>query len=131
MKITIQQIALTSLLVLVIDLIWIKLVMKNEYERLIFDVQNKEMTVRPFSALLSYITIILPIVLFSLPNVRPEHRFSDSLLHGGVLGMMMYGMFSFTNHALIQEWSTRVVALDTVWGFVLYTIVTYLVSFST
>lgn len=131
MKITIKQIALTSLLVLVIDLIWIKLLMKREYDKLIFDVQNKEMTVRPFSALLAYVAIITPIILFALPNIRPEHRLVDSLTYGGVLGMMIYGMFSFTNHALIQGWSTRVAVMDTAWGFVLYAIVTYLVSLST
>lgn len=102
--------------------------MKREYDKLIFDVQNKEMTVRPFSALIAYIAIIAPIILFSLPNIRPEHRLADSLFYGGVLGMIIYGMFSFTNHALIQGWSTRVAVMDTIWGFMLYTIVTYLVS---
>lgn len=131
MRITIKHIVLTSMLVLLIDFTWIKLAMKSEYDKLIFDVQNKEMNVRPVSVLLAYVAIITPIILFSLPNIRPEHRLVDSITHGGVLGMMIYGMFSFTNHALIQGWSSRVAIMDTVWGFVLYTIVTYLVSLST
>lgn len=126
--ITAKVITITSILVLLIDLIWIKLVMKHEYEHLIYDVQQSEMKVRPISAILSYITIILPILLFTLPNVRPESRITDCIFYGGILGSLMYGMFSFTNHALISGWSWRVAMLDTAWGFVLYTLVSFIAS---
>lgn len=126
--ITPKIIAITSILVLMIDLVWIQLVMKHEYETLIYDVQQTQMTVRPISAILSYITIILPILLFTLPNIRPESRITDCIFYGGILGSLMYGMFSFTNHALIKEWSWRVVALDTGWGFILYTLVSFIAS---
>ena len=124
-----QIIVATSILVLCIDLLWIKIMMKNEYENLIPNVQKSKMNVRPIGAFLSYVTIILPLLLFTLPNIRSSHRITDSMFYGGVLGCLMYGMFSFTNYALLDEWTLRVVALDTIWGFVLYTIVSYVVSF--
>ena len=78
---------------------------------------------------LSYLTIILPIVLFIVPNIRKESRWKDSLFYGGVLGIFMYGMFSFTNYALIKNWTLEVVMLDTLWGGILYTLVSYIASF--
>jgi uncharacterized membrane protein len=127
--ITPKNIALTTILVLLIDLIWIKLFMGREYEKMIYDIQKSELSIRPFFVFLSYTTIILPILLFTLPNIRSEHRFMDSMFYGGLLGLLMYGMFSFTNYSLIEKWSLRVVAMDTIWGFILYTIVSYIVSY--
>ena len=127
--ITPKIIAITSILVLLIDLIWIKLVMKSEYDTLIYDIQQSEMTVRPISAFLAYTAIILPLLLYTLPNIRPESRITDCIFYGGMLGLLIYGMFSFTNHALIKGWTWRVAISDTVWGFVLYTLVSYIASY--
>ena len=121
----IKTLAIVSALVLAIDLVWIQWIMKEKYTELIPRVQGTQMVVRYFPALISYFTIILPVVLFSIPNVSPQRRFTDSLFYGGILGMCMYGMFSFTNYALIKNWTLEVVALDTIWGGILYTIVTY------
>ena len=124
-----KDVSLISGLVLFFDLIWIELVMKQKYVELIPKIQRSPMKVRYVPAVLSYLTIILPIVFFSVPNVRAIHRFRDSLFFGGLLGVCMYGMFSFTNYALIENWTMEVVALDTLWGGILYTLVTYLGSF--
>jgi len=119
---------IVSFLVITIDFIWIKLVMLKEYTALISDIQKTSIAVRLIPTILSYATIILPIVLFSLPRLSKDSRLEDSLVYGGLLGVMMYGMFSFTNYALLDRWTLRVLLLDTLWGGVLYTVVTYLTS---
>lgn len=124
-----KMFAFISALVLIIDGIWIQWIMKGKYTELIPRIQGTKMDVRYFPALLSYLTIILPIILFSIPNVKAKTRLYDSLFYGGLLGMCMYGMFSFTNYALINNWSLEVVALDTLWGGFLYTIVSYIGSY--
>jgi len=120
---------IVSFLVITIDFIWIKLFMLQEYTVLLSGIQKTSIAVRLIPTIISYITIILPIVLFSLPKVSKAHRLEDSLIYGGLLGVMLYGMFSFTNYALLDKWSVRVAILDTVWGGVLYTLVTYLSSY--
>ena len=119
---------IVAFLTVTIDFMWIQLVMKEQYNKMIPDIQNDSMIVRLFPTLLAYIVIILSILLFSLPKVSREYRIKDSLIYGGLLGMLMYGMFSFTNYAVISKWNLKVVMLDVVWGFILYSIVTYFSS---
>lgn len=122
-------ISIVTFLVLTIDFIWIKLVMLDQYNSLIYNVQNKPLSLRFIPTMLSYITIILPIVLFVIPKLTPQRRVLNSLVYGGIMGVLMYGMFSFTNYALIQDWSFSVVLLDTIWGGVLYSLVSLLTSY--
>lgn len=120
-----------SLLALVIDFAWIQWIMKSKYVEMIPKIQKSPLTIRYIPVFLSYLTIIFPIVFFTLPNIRKESRWKDSLFYGGLLGVFMYGMFSFTNYALIKNWTLEVVMLDTIWGGILYTIVSYIASFLT
>jgi uncharacterized membrane protein len=120
--------SIVSFLVITIDFVWIQLIMKRAYTNMISDIQKTSMMVRIIPTILSYITIILPIVLFVIPKIRPETKLLDSLVYGGLMGFFMYGMFSFTNYALIKEWSIPVVLLDTFWGSFLYFIVALITS---
>lgn len=117
-----------SLLVVTIDFAWIQWIMKNKYAEMIPKIQKSPLTMRYIPVFLSYLTIILPIFFFSVPNIRKEKRWKDSLFYGGLLGVFMYGMFSFTNYALIKNWTLEVVMLDTLWGGILYTLVSYIAS---
>jgi uncharacterized membrane protein len=121
--------SIVSFLVITIDFLWIKFIMHGEYTKLIADIQKTSMIVRFIPTVLSYLTIILPIVLFVIPRISPKTRVTDSFLFGGLMGFFMYGMFSFTNYALIDKWSVKVVLLDTVWGAFLYSIVTLITSY--
>ena len=122
-------ISIVTFLVLTIDFIWIKLVMLEQYNELISDIQNTSLSVRFIPTILSYVTIILPIVLFVIPKLTPQRRVLDSLIYGGIMGGLMYGMFSFTNYALIKKWSISVALLDTIWGTILYSLVSLLTSY--
>ena len=119
-------ICIVTFLVLTIDIIWITLVMGKQYSIMIGDIQNTSMLIRLLPTILSYFTIIIPIVLFVIPRISKETILLDSIIYGGIMGFLMYGMFSFTNYALIRNWTVKVVLLDIVWGSFLYSIVSYL-----
>ncbi len=119
---------IVSFLVITIDFFWIKLYMADQYEPILNSIQNTSAFIRFIPTVFVYITIILAIVLFVIPKVSYLNRFSDSLLYGGILGACMYGMFSATNYALLKSWSFKVMLLDTFWGAILYSIVTYLTT---
>jgi uncharacterized membrane protein len=120
---------LTLFLTVTIDYIWINIVMMKEYKKMIFSVQNSPMDVRYIPTVLAYCVMIAAVVLFALPRIRKGSRLMDSLVFGGLLGFVTYGMFSFTNYALLKNWTFRVVMLDLVWGSLLFAAVTYLASF--
>jgi uncharacterized membrane protein len=39
--------------------------------------------------------------------------------------VIIYGVYETTNYAIIKKWSPYAIVLDTVWGGILYTLVTY------
>ena len=119
---------IVSFLVLLFDFIWIKLVMKREYINMINIIQNSSLSIRFIPVVLSYLTIILPIIIFVLPNIKSTDRLQNSIIYGGLMGFFMYGMFSFTNYALLDKWKINIVFLDVLWGIFLYTIVSYISS---
>ena len=46
-----------------------------------------------------------------------------------LLGIVIYGVYESTNYAILKNWNIKAVALDTLWGgilFALTTKVTYL-----
>lgn len=43
----------------------------------------------------------------------------EAALRGAALGLLVYGVYNFTNMALLKDWSGRVVAIDTCWGMFL------------
>lgn len=125
----IKKIILVALFVLVIDSLWIGLFIKNEYSRMILEIQKAPMRVRIIPTMITYLTIILPLVLFVIPNIKPKSRFLDSIYYGGLFGLFSYGMFSMTNYSIIDNWSLRVAILDTIWGFILFSLVSYFFSY--
>ncbi len=123
-----KVLSIASFIIITLDIIWIKFIMYGEYNRMMPQIQ-KQIIVRFIPAILSYITIILPIVLFVIPKLSPKTRVMDSLLFGGAMGLFMYGMYNFTNYTFIDKWSIKVVLIDTLWGAVLYAIATLVTSY--
>jgi len=48
---------------------------------------------------------------------------SDVAYNSAMLGLFAYGTYEFTNKAVLQGWSWRMVVTDTLWGVVLTTAV--------
>ncbi len=124
-----NKILFVSFLVFIIDYIWILLVMKDQYTKMVPNIQNSPMDIRILSAIISYIFIIFSIITLVLPNIKKQTLLIDSLYYGGLTGLASYGMFSFTNYAIFKNWSLKVVLLDTIWGFILFSLVTYIYSY--
>lgn len=47
---------------------------------------------------------------------KPAAGGGDALIRGALLGLLVYGVYNFTNMALLRDWSARIVALDIAWG---------------
>jgi uncharacterized membrane protein len=88
---------------------------------------------RLYSALLVYIAIALGLVVFVLPKIDTSKslsiRMRDSLMYGGLFGLVSYSIFDFTNHFMFEGWDIYVALMDAIWGGVLCSIVSFIISY--
>jgi uncharacterized membrane protein len=88
---------------------------------------------RLYSAVLVYVAIALGIMVFVLPKIDTTKttmvRLNDSLLYGGLFGMVSYAIFDFTTHFMYEGWSIYVSIMDTLWGGLLCAIVSFIISY--
>jgi uncharacterized membrane protein len=104
-----------GLIVLVIDMLWINIYMKNHFRELVFNIQNENMSVKFIPALISYFLIIFSIYYFI---IKENKLYLDSF----ILGIVIYGVFEATSMAIFKKWDYYTLILDTLWGGILYVI---------
>jgi uncharacterized membrane protein len=124
----IKQFFIVLILLAVIDFPWIGIIYAKEYTRVIESVQKQKFVVRYLGGLIVYIAIALIIVGWVIPRLQQKSKvsFLDCLLYGGLLGGLVYAVFDFTNYALFTNWTLKTSIIDTVWGLVLTTLVSFL-----
>ena len=87
--------------------------------------QNQVITVQRVVLQPNYIGFIMSyICLFALLGyfiIRPHRSVQEAFL----LGLLIYGVFEFTNKAIFKKWEYITVALDTLWGGILFGLTTW------
>lgn len=105
--------AIVLIFVLIIDFLWLGVIARNFYDNELGKLKTNN--INYLSAILVYVAIALGIVFFVLanPSVKtPIH----ALVFGAFFGMILYGVYEFTNLALIRSWPLRMVFVDILWG---------------
>lgn len=122
--------ALTSIiLMLVMDAFWLSL-QKGFYFKEFSTVQcNKSINVKMLPALIAYTLMCIGFLFFVVPLVevhikKHKNPWKAALSIGLPFGLVVYGIYNCTNIAVLQNYSTKLAVVDTLWGTFLYTIVT-------
>lgn len=111
---------LTMIFIFVLDMIWLGVLAKNIYA------QNIGLLLRRtaggmapiwWAAALVYVCIALGIIYFVLPDA--QGNLAQGFAGGVVLGLVTYGIYEFTNYALLQNWPLKITVIDLAWGMVL------------
>lgn len=118
------KLIVSSIILTIIDLIWIKLIMGPLYNKMIPNIQSTQMIVNKRFAMFSYLTLIFAMNYFVLPNV-PDN---NNLSYAFIFGLVLYGVYDFTAAAIFTNWDERTMYLDVIWGGALYTITAYLTN---
>lgn len=98
----------------------------NLYSGIVKNISAKAITNRYYSGAIVYIALALGLVTLVIPNVRTnslKNIVKDSVMYGGIFGLVAYATFDFTNHYLFDGWPLSISVIDTVWGTVLSTLV--------
>lgn len=66
-----------------------------------------------------YLLYILGMMIFAVGPALQSGKWQTALLWGALLGFFCYMTYDLTNYATLKVWSTKVTALDIIWGTVL------------
>jgi uncharacterized membrane protein len=97
---------------------------KGHFERQIAAVQGSPLRINLFGAVVTYVFLIFGLNYFI---IRPGRSAQDAFL----LGLVVYGVYEFTNLALLSKWQLFTAVTDTLWGGALFYLTTRLVGMLT
>lgn len=109
-------------LVLMIDLLWLGVVMKGFYAQEIGGLMRRNADVlapRWKAACMVYLLIPAGLALFVRPLLGEQSSLWQALAWGAAFGLVLYGVYDFTNLAVLEKWTIRVTLVDITWGVVL------------
>lgn len=109
---------IAAVLVVVIDSFYLNSI-KGYFSKQIKDVQGSPMKLDMTATVLAYVFIVFGINYFI---IRKKASVGEAFL----LGLVIYGIYEFTNKALLSKWTYTTVIIDTLWGGILFALVTYL-----
>ena len=115
----IKQILLSGVVMLLLDAVYLT-TFSGYFNSVVKRVQGEKIQFNIVGALLCYILLIYGINYFI---IDPKKPLKDAFL----LGIVIYGVYETTNYAILKNWALGSVALDTLWGGILFTLTTYLV----
>lgn len=109
---------IASLVMLLVDAVWILAVMKRVYAPALRSVQGSSAPVRVPFAVAAYAAMAAALLLISWQTVSMP-LWQASLI-GAAWGAVLYGTYAFTVAAIFPKFPARVAAADFVWGAVLF-----------
>jgi uncharacterized membrane protein len=110
---------ISAILFVVIDFLYLNFIRKY-FENQVKSVQNSQLQVNFLGVILCYIFLIFGLNYFIIKSKRTPYE-------AFLLGIVIYGVFETTNYSLFKKWSFFTVILDTLWGGVLFALVTFII----
>lgn len=90
----------------------------NMFRNLVFQIQGKNMTIRPESVVICYFALIVGLYYFIIKD-------NKSPLEAFLLGVVIYGVYDSTNYATLTNYTASFALKDTLWGGILFALVTF------
>jgi uncharacterized membrane protein len=119
----------SSVLLLIIDSIFVTLV-SGQYANMVKSIQGTNMNINIIGTILSYTTLIFAYNWFILPDVIKNNKNGDLSQHKNIiinafiLGIVLYGVYDFTNMAIFNKWNLPLALIDVLWGGILFASIT-------
>jgi uncharacterized membrane protein len=112
---------ISAILFVIIDSIYLNLI-KGYFMNQVKKIQNSTIQLNLVATFICYIFLITGLNYFIIAAKRtPKDAF--------LLGLVIYGVYETTNWAIFKNWSVLTVIMDTLWGAMLFALVTFIVQF--
>jgi uncharacterized membrane protein len=93
---------------------------KNMFSSMVVKIQKTAMIPRLEGGAVVYLLLAIGLYHFIIKPARP-------LWEAGLLGLVIYGTFDFTNYTMFKNYDIQVGIMDTLWGATLLTLTTAIV----
>jgi uncharacterized membrane protein len=115
-KMFVVAFAVTALVFLILDAIWLGVISRNLYQREI----GALLLPKPNfgAASIFYVIYVAGLVYFCVVPGVAGQSVLRGLLNGAVFGIVAYATYDLTNLATLKGWSTTLVFADVAWGAV-------------
>lgn len=114
------QFIVATITVLILDAIWISSQITS-YTKVTETIQGMKMTVRWIPAIITYGLILLGLYLILLYSQYQSSKFKV-MIFAFLFGLVSYGIYNFTNLALLNNYTWGVAVKDTLWGGILLSV---------
>ena len=118
----IVQILKITLVFIIIDLPYLYLNVAD-FKAMIKEIQGKDITLKYIPVLITYLIMSFGLFYFVL---NTDKDLKQKIISSALLGFTVYGVFDFTNMAIIEKWKYKQTLIDVIWGTILFTITTIL-----
>jgi len=115
---TIKLVALGAVAFMVLDGVWLGVLMKNFYrDQLAPIVRLADGGIAPNwpAAFVVYLLLGAGITLFVIPRAPTV---SLAAAYGALFGLVVYGVYDFTNYSTLRQWPFVLTLADLAWGAV-------------
>jgi len=118
-----KQVIISGIAMLLLDFIYLS-TFSGFFNKLVTSVQGSKIKFNAVGAILCYILLIGGLNYFIISRKK-------SLQEAFLLGIIIYGVYETTNLAILEKWTIQSVALDTLWGGILFALtskITYMLA---
>lgn len=112
---------LTIPLVLILDFVWLGLLMPEFYAEHIGHLMSG--TVVWGAAAVFYVLYSAGLFYFAVLPAISGGSAKSAVIRGALIGLLAYGTYDLTNHAILTDWPLIVTVIDMVWGAFLSAVV--------
>jgi uncharacterized membrane protein len=117
MEHTLKLAAVGAVAFMVLDGVWLGLLMKNFYRQLAPIVRLSDGGIAPNwpAAFVVYALLGTGIALFVIPRAATVPL---AAAYGALFGLVVYGVYDFTNYSTLRQWPFVLTLADVAWGTV-------------
>lgn len=121
---------LFAFLYLLVDVAWIRLMSSRFYGERIARIQcGDPMAFRASGAIGAYLLLLLTMFFVCGPlSVHYKGRYPSWFVFG-IVGLCIYGVYNFTNYAILSRYPVSFVVVDTLWGLISFSTFGYLYEY--
>ncbi|MDZ4677257.1 MAG: DUF2177 family protein [Oligoflexia bacterium] len=109
----------TFIAFITLDALWFKLVVGDFFhQRLLplIDSENGSIKLKYFEA--GFVYFFLTLGLLTLVATPKKATLTEALIYGAIYGLVVYGVYDFTNRAVLKHWPWDFMLVDIAWGSV-------------